>query len=243
MTTEVLEQILKFTFKNNDGVDIECEIRPETVATQRMADDEYHQIYVGCIKRGIPPRSVLEKMLYDREMWTKADDETLRDLQLKVATLEKELETNQSKADRALIAKNLSDTRSTLLDLVRARGDILNNSAEYVADYARRDAVIAFNSYYVATGQKIYKSYDDFIERSDEDVTLAARRAVTIDMLKSFSAFVDSLPESEFVDAQQGELAEMLEGINEAREVVNDEDSAPSKKKTPRKKSTPTKKK
>lgn len=230
-----------FSYEDEEGAEIKCIIKAETIGSQRKADMEYHQVYVEALRRGIPPRSVLEKILYDQGMWTKDDDESMRQMQVQIALLEQALKDSKTDELATGVANSLASMRHDMLSVIQRRGEVLNNSAEFVAEQARRDALIAYSTYYAATNQLVYQSYMDFLKRENEPVTTAARSAITKKLLEALGSYVDGLPEAQYAEFRDGDIANAIDGLTEAREQVKQEmpkTTSPKKKTTSRKKTT-----
>jgi hypothetical protein len=191
----------EFIFKSTvDGQEVNLKVLAENLKIQQKADQQYHIAYVQAIKEGIPPRSTLEKMLRDNEMWTAEDDIKLDSLRLQTATLELQLDNVKTKQEGLTIAVQLSEIRGQLVDIQRVRNEVLNNSADYVAEAIRRDAFLAYATVYADTGKPVFENYTDFINRSEEQIVTDLRREVTTAMLKDFNNYLDTLPEAKFVD-------------------------------------------
>lgn len=215
-----------------DGEEVDMVIKPESLDAQRKCDNEYSLAYVQAIRQGIPPRSVLEKVLRDQEMWTDSDDNQLELVKIGIVKLELQLaETNTDKEGLPL-ARQLAELRGKLVEITQQRGEILNNSADFMAEQIRRDAFIAHSTFYKSTNKPAFASYNDFVERGHEDMVQDARRAVALEMFNEFGTFMDGLPEAQYKDAAVADVTAANEEVKTTRKKV----AKTSKKKTTRKK-------
>jgi hypothetical protein len=194
----------QLTFESKiDGKEVVLKVQTESLKIQQKADQQYHIAYVQAIKEGIPPRSTLEKMLREHEMRTTEDDVMLDTLRIQVAALEIQLEQSKTQQEGVVIATQLAELRAQLIDIQRNRNEVLNNSAEFVAETIRRDAYLSYATVYADTDKLVFENYEEFIQRGEEQVVTDLRQKVTITMLDEFNSYLDTLPEAQFAGVEE----------------------------------------
>lgn len=197
---------IHFTSKVDDQ-EVKLVIKPESLEAQRKCDNEYSLAYVQAIQMGIPPRSSLEKLLRDQGMWSAEDDQALETLRLEIVKLELALQEVKSNEEGLPVAAKLAELRGQLIEVTQQRGEILNNSADFMAEQVRRDAFIAYSTYY-ETGKRVFEDYHEFIERAEEQIVLDARQAIAQAMFTEFNGFMDALPEAKYREEDTSVIAE-----------------------------------
>ena len=75
------------------------------------------------------------------------------------------------------IAIQIREKRIELRDLIGERLSLEGNTAESLSDNARFDYLVSACTYY-ENGEKVYKSLEDYDEKSDSDIALAAASAM-----------------------------------------------------------------
>jgi hypothetical protein len=192
---------IKFVSKVGEK-EIDFLIKPESLEIQRRCDSEYSIAYVQAIQAGVPPRSVLERVLRDQDMWTKADDERMEQLRFAIVNLETQIAEAKTTDEGLPLAVKLGELRGELVEITQLRGEVLNNSAEFMAEQVRRDAYIAHATVYADTGKRVFEGYADFVKRSEESVSLDARQAIARALYEELGGYLDSLPEAAFRNAE-----------------------------------------
>lgn len=199
--------------------EIKLVIKPESLEAQRRCDHEYSVAFVEAIQRRIPPKSVLEKLLRDQGMWTEKDDEDLEALRTKIVKLEVQLGETKTTDQGLPLATQLATLRGQLVEITQQRGEVLNNSADFMAEQVRRDAFIAYSTFYADTGKLVFDSYEDFVHRASEPVAVDAKQVIARAMFKEFGEFMDGLPEAKFRNVSNEAVATANEELKPARKA------------------------
>lgn len=191
-----------------DGVEFESKINDEKVKVklvvenlniERKCDTEYHLAYTQLLHKGILPRATLEKRMRELDVWTDKDEESLNAIQRLLLEAQLRLDASETHEKGLAIANEMGNLRADCLRLVEVKAAVLANSCESLADQIRRDAYIAFATRYSDSNKPVFKDYDDFIERADEQVVLDAREQILSIASRSFQESLTSLPEIDYV--------------------------------------------
>ncbi len=213
---------------NDDKVRLK--LKDETLDIERKCDTEYHLAYTQLMQKGILPKATLEKFMREKSIWGKADEDRLGEFQTQLAQLQIELQNAETHEKGLAIAGKMGELRAECLTLVEVKAAVLSNSCESLADQIRRDAYIAHATVYADTNKPVFKGYEDFLDRADDQVVADARAIVLEVATEAFTASLIGLPEVHYVREVQGQLDE-----TETTTITK-------KKKTTRKKVTSRKK-
>jgi len=189
-----------------DGDKVRLKLKDETLDIERRCDTEYHLAYTQLMQRGILPKAALEKFMQKNAIWSKEDEDTLGELQAQLAKLQIELQNAETHEKGLVIAGKMGELRAECLNLVEVKAAVLSNSCESLADQIRRDAYIAYATVYADTNKPVFKGYEDFLNRADEQVVADARNLVLEIATESFTTSLTGLPEVHYVREIQGQL-------------------------------------
>ena len=224
------------TFESEiDGMKVKLLLKPENMDIERRCDTEYHLAFTELMQRGIMPKAALEKIMSDRGVWTSNQEEKLNDMQRDLAKLQLELDEAKTHDQGLELARQMAEVRAACLTLVEVKAAVLANSCESLADNIRRDAYIAYALVYADTGKRVFRDYEDLLERCEEQAVIDARRCVLEESISAFQGSLTSLPEVTYIKKVEGD---MLEAEIEAELAEQDKAATATKKKTTRKKKT-----
>jgi hypothetical protein len=171
----------------------------------------------------------------EKSIWGNEDEDRLGEFQTQLAQLQIKLQNAETHEKGLVIAGKMGELRAECLTLVEVKAAVLSNSCESLADQIRRDAYIAHATVYADTNKPVFKGYEDFLSRADDQVVADARAIVLEMATEAFTASLIGLPEVHYVREVQGQLDE-TEAITVAKE------KKATRKKTTRKKATSRKK-
>ena len=190
-----------------DGKDVDLKLLVENVDIERRCDTEYHIAYTQLMQRGILPKATLERQMAELDIWTPKEEERLTALQHQLVDLHIKLEKSNTHEDGLAIAREMGVLRADCLRLIEAKAAVLSNSCESLADSIRRDAYIAFGTVYAETNKRVFKDYNDFMIRAQEQVVLDARQELLTIASQSFQESLTSLPEVGYVRGVEKQIA------------------------------------
>tara|TARA_R100001163_G_C5040628_1_gene178845 strand:+ start:316 stop:1164 length:849 start_codon:yes stop_codon:yes gene_type:complete len=162
------------------------------------------KVWTECIEDGIMTKKELKAFMEKRGIWSKEKGKEEENLQQEIADLEKELALGNGKTAkiRASQGKDLAikirQKRLDLRDLISERLGLEGNTAEALSDNARFDFLVACCTYH-ENGEKVYKTLEEYEERSDDDIAFAAASAMAEMMYSLDNDFEKSLPENKFL--------------------------------------------
>ena len=225
-----------------DGKKIKIVVKRPSGSIVTRAGRVSAKVWTECIEDGIMTKKELKEFMKKRNIWDESKDTEEQDLQQEIADLEKELAFGKGGKTARIRASEGKDTaikirqkRIELRDLIAERLSLEGNTAEALADNARFDFLVSACTYH-ENGEKVYKSLEEYDEKSDDEIAFAAATAMA-EMLYSLDQdFEKSLPENKFLKKHhftndegslvndKGETVD-LEGrkINELGHFINDE--------------------
>lgn len=226
-----------------NGEKVKLKLRQENVDIERKCDTEYHIAFTELVQKGILPRASLEKIMSDRGIWTKEQQSELEGLQARLVELQTKLAAANTNGEGVSIANEMGDVRGECLKLVEVKSVIFSNSCESLAESIRRDAYIAYALVYEDTNKPVFKNYNDFLSRSEEQVVEDARKRTLEESIKVFQDSVSSLPELEYltrIEAQTSADNDIEQEVNDSLQADEEEaeEQTATIKKTTRKKTT-----
>lgn len=217
-----------------DKKTVKLKLRNETVDIERKCDTEYHIAYTQLLTKGIHPNAQLEKIMAKQGLWDEDSEKELGHLQKQLVELQIKMAGSNTHEEGLVYAQKMSDLRSACLRMVEVKAAVLSNSCESLADQIRRDAYLAYATVFAGTNKPVFKDYDNFLTRAEEQVVLDARKAFLVRGMETFQESLDMLPEVEYVRTVQESRQEDLE--KKAKRAAK-------KKKTTKKKATARKSK
>ena len=167
----------RFTSVSKEGTVVELAIKKPNQIIMNEADLHYNVNLNKAIRLGSMTRTEALAMIEERGLWTKEDDAKLNEIRKKIA--DKETKLNDPSLDKYVgigIAKDLKKDRASLVSHLNKRQSYILNTAEYYAENIRDQFLAASCTIVADTEEKYFKSFDDYLMRSDEVVTTDAYR-------------------------------------------------------------------
>ena len=199
-----------------DGKEVDLKLLVENVDIERRCDTEYHIAYTQLMQRGILPKATLEKQMDELGIWTAKEEGQLTALQSQLVDLHIRLEKSNTHEEGLTVAKEMGELRADCLKLIEAKAAVLSNSCESLADSIRRDAYIAFGTVYAETSKRVFRDYNDFMVRANEQVVMDARQQLLSIASESFQHSLTSLPEVGYVRGVEKQIREDGEAAKKA---------------------------
>jgi len=179
-----------------------CLLKPN-VRINKLCDIEYKKAWVFLLRKGIPTHKTLLKDFEKEQVWTKAQEKELNDLNIQIG-IQDHLMHKFIKQDKT------EDAKKAALDIVNLRNksyeliEIINQAYTYSceggANEIRHEAYIAYASAYEGDFDKLYfKDYEDFKNRRDERAAVDLHVAYMQSMLTESQQYIYDLPENRFL--------------------------------------------
>lgn len=193
-------------------------VRPNN-NTIKNADRYRAKTWNQCITDGVLTKKELAKILKDRGIWSADKEDEQEKIVETLQKLEKKLylgkdETKRLKLSEAQdTALEMRMLRFQLRELISEKIAMEENTAEALADNAKFDYFVADCTYY-ENGEKVYKSVEDYNQKSSDQIAFSAAGALAEMMYQVDDKFEDNLPENRWLKNHQL--------VNQDGSLVND---------------------
>lgn len=169
-------------FKSNaDGKEVVMKFIAPSQKVLTKGDFVYRQTFSTAIRAGVLTSAEANKILKERGIWD--DEKEVEAANLRQAIREEEdvlKEPSLSNADGKLLCDKLRKLRNDLNDLTALYTSVSDNTAEQVAAEARNKFMASECVVYNDSGEKAFKSAEDFDSRLDEKLTTDSYREALI---------------------------------------------------------------
>lgn len=198
-------------------------------------DFVYRQAFSTAIRAGVLTTAEANKLLKERGIWDDSKEAQAAEIRADIRTLEDKLkDASLSNVDGRDICDKLRSLRDSLNDLTALYTSVSDNTAEQIAAEARTKFFASECVVYNDTGDRVFKSAEDFDERLDSRVATDSyrealianyERVLGIEMPEGLAA---ELPENKWLTER---------GLNKVAETPAEaiEDAPEEKKRKPRK--------
>lgn len=170
----------KLVFKSVDenGNDLELAITRPNPKQQIESQLWYNKAWRDAEKAGSILRRNLDDLATKHGLWDDEKRTRVTSLENEIIDLERKLRAGSTHyrtlVEAKAVALKLRELRSERYNLLLSRNSLDQYTAENHADEARLQYLTAMCTVYPDTGKPYFKSYDNFVERSSEKVTIDA---------------------------------------------------------------------
>jgi len=174
-------------------------VRPN--AKQRQEGLKYYnKAFREALESGAILRPKIESVMREQKLWDDNKENSLRQLQNKIAENEKKLKSGGIKLSEAReIAISLRKQRAEIRTLTSEKINLDNNSAEAQADNAQFNYYVSACTVYGDNGKPYFKSYDEYMSKDDDPVVSKAASAMAQIIYNLEEDYDKKLPENEFL--------------------------------------------
>jgi len=212
----------KFTTENEDGKELILGIIKPTQKILQEANMKYSKSFGDGMRDGLLINREAEKIIKERNLWDEEVTEDFKNIQNEIFEKEKFLFGIHELTDEKAIAAahELSILRERRWAAQRHIQSIYNNTAESRADEMRIQYIASQCMYNIDTNEPYYKSYNDFVDKSDTKAAGDSVYQVMIFLNGLSQNFMDELPEAKYLKAE-------TEVVQEPKEEAKPSEEAP----------------
>ena len=190
-----------------------------TAQDEAQAKFQQSKTFSQAIQNGACLRLHLDKVLKDRGIWNDNDTKEVEELSNKVTkNLEILEEGGIDIMEARRIAIETGKLRMQVVEKLSITRDHISLTAEGQADDAYFDCLVA-NCCFNEDGTKVFKSYEDYISKSNEDYAPVLAKELS-NLIYGGNDFIKSLDENKFL-IEFGFVNKDLQFINENGEIVD----------------------
>jgi len=182
---------------------VEIYVSKPTNEVNREAEIIRTKTWTKCATEGIPTKKQLEKILIDNGSWD--NNKKLEEIKLGQEILELERKLYHGDGNRKPklsegrnIAIQIRQKRFQLRQLIAEKIQLEEMSAENLADNAKFDFLVANCTFY-KDGKKVYSSFEDYNNKSADEIAFAAASLLARMMYNMDNDFEKQLPENKFL--------------------------------------------
>ena len=165
------KDIFKATI-NGEEVELAV-IRPNSVIS-REAQIEYNRTFAVLLKNGGILKETLDTYMRQQDLWNDEKEKKYQEIITFLVDGQNKLDKQGGikVSEARKIALEMRRKRLELLGLLSVRGQVAMNTVEGQAEDYRFNYLVFQCLVYNNTGEKVFKSLDDYLDNSDEDYTI-----------------------------------------------------------------------
>ena len=188
----------------DDKTEIKIYVQRPNNNLVKLADRHKSKAWNQAIQDDVLTKKELAVLMDKRGIWDETKDKQEDEITHRIVKLEQELYTGDGKSKPKVsegrdIAIEIRKARMELRDLIAERISLEENTAESLADNARFDFLVAHCTYY-ENGSRVYNSFEEYNQKSADDIAFAAASALGEILYNLDSSFEKNLPENKFLD-------------------------------------------
>ena len=216
-TIEALETRRSFTGPDNETV---FYIASPTAEDIRGADWQYSRIYTKCLTEGIVTSAEMTDILKKRGITGSDYAVRLKELQSNLNDCIMELNEAVGNEEKAELAVKVAEAREGLVQWNQRLTGPMSNTCEQISEDARLEFItscIIVDS----DDNRVWKSYDDFLNVKDQSLSMKSRYEVMLYLQGYDSNFFEQTPEAVAMkEIELDIMAEVNKTIAEEDEVT-----------------------
>lgn len=206
-----------------DGKNTKFTIKSPSLIDQREAQKVYNQAFSDAVKSGCIVRARLDDLLKEQGLWDDSKQAKFNTLQQELLDYEKTLSKGGISLKSAKsIAIKMKNIREDIRDLISVRTNLDNHTAEGQADNARFNYLISSSLVYSDTKEKYFKSYEEYLSRAAEPVSVKAAQVLANMLYGLDNDYEKKLPENKFLIKYKF-VDDKLRLLNEKGKLVDSE--------------------
>lgn len=191
----------KFTTVDADGNSVKLMVVPPSIHDSKEAGKVYNQAFNDALKSKAIVRARLDDILAEQGLWDEKKQAEYNRIQAELLESERVLKKGGISLSKARdVALQMRKTRDELRELISDRTTLDNHTAEGQADNAKFNYLVYAQVVYEDNpSQKYFKSYEDYMQRSNESAGIAAAQNVANFTYGLEDNYEKTLPENEFL--------------------------------------------
>lgn len=183
-----------------DDVEKVVVVNSPTLQDQKEANKVYNTAFTDALKSKAVVRARLDDLLVDQGLWDNNKQLKFEELQRKILDNEKQLAKGGISLGAAKkLALEMREDRSALRELISVKTNLDTHTAEGQADNARFNFLVSSCSFYKTDNKKVFNSYDDYLNRQNESVSIKAAQTLANMIYGLDNDYEKNLPENQFL--------------------------------------------
>lgn len=194
---------------SNDDKNFEFEgkkysIKKPTARVSSEASRRYSVEFTNCLKKDLMTKQQMKDFLSEHGVWSEDKDKEEKKISEQINKLELEIYRGGPNSKRMTLkegqekALEIKDLRGKYFALISERQSYEANTADALADNAKFDYLVS-ECVYNEDGSKVYNSYEDYQDKSNDDLAYEAASQLAQMMYSLEDDFTKKLPENQFL--------------------------------------------
>lgn len=155
---------------------------------KQLAEIEYSKKFTELIDTNLKTRAEMEEVLKKRGIWTEKEEAKVDRLQKELVDAFEKVAKAKSEKARQKALESVNELKREIGQTQNARDTYMNQTVESKAEDVRMGYLVASVATYAETGEKVWKTFDDFINEKNE--------SGLYDIALEFMNFINGLPSS-----------------------------------------------
>jgi hypothetical protein len=207
-----MEEKRIYSFRNSENEVMKFSVRKATNKEIEASDVEYSKAFFKALKNGLPTRMVLGNLLNSTGSWTRDNDNEIEELERQISLL---FTKNVKGKEKQKVDEKIKELEEKANELRRMRNSYFSHCAEAVASDAQRDFLVACTTEYAESGERVWGSYEDFINEEDGSALFRS----TYEYLMFSNDVPSNIPNVEDEEKNIGDKGGAKEGVEEVKEA------------------------
>ncbi len=183
-----------------DNKETEVLVVSPSAADQKEGNKVYNDAFTEALKSKAVVRARLDDLLVDQGLWDESKQQRFDTLQREILDGERKLAKGGIQlAEAKDIALEMRNNREKLRDLIAVKTNLDTHTAEGQADNAKFNYLVYACTVYADTKQKVFTSYDNYLNRASEPVAVLAAQNLANMIYGLDNDYEAKLPENKFL--------------------------------------------
>lgn len=192
-----------FWTEDKDGKPLELAVKRPDAKEQKDLQKVYNIAFSEALESRAPLRAKVEAIARAQKIWDDEKEAEYRKLQKEINACEIKLagggKSGLTKNTGRDLAIKIRELRATITDLMAERNAIDANTVENQAEAIKFGHAIAVCTVNPNTGDKFFKSYEDYLERQSEKAAMDSAKNLALLSYQLDPNYEASLPENKFL--------------------------------------------
>jgi len=184
-----------------DGKKFELAVVKPKIDLVNKIDIKKSGLVSQAIREGAMTKSECSKIIKERGILTDADEKEKDELMSKISKLSKILEKESIPPQKGKkYAAEISEHRSRIIEINSEASEIINLSAEEVAERICMQYYTAECTTYADSGEKYFDGFEGFVEKSDTIIAIRALLETIYLHMDLDTDYEENLPENKYLE-------------------------------------------
>lgn len=183
-----------------DNKELSLAVKKPGPTEGRQAQVYYNQTFAAALQAGGLLRARVDGYMREQNLWDDKKESEQQAFVKQLSDMELRLKSGGIKlSDAKKLALQMRETRAKFRNLLAQKSALDVNTVEGQAENARFNALVSLCLVYNDTGEPFYKSVDDYLEHSTDEVAFEGASKLGQMLFKLDQNYENNLPENQFL--------------------------------------------